>query len=231
RQRVLREPRARRLPRVYAAPPRARGGADRVHRQRRARPRPRRPPWTDRARVRRRPRPARRAGLASPLVPPRRRPDRGGRPARRRRLGALTPRYAWLDAYAEAATPPPEGEAARVRVRLRRRRGPRSRRRRAGPRAEGLTAQRQPRCQAQGAGEEERQAFARAPGGPAAVVASRRQARPDLRPADLHRVLRAEQESVRRRAARDRGRLHGLLHPVHVPDGPAALPVVPAAHG
>ena len=69
---------------------RAGRGARRLHRQRRARPRPRRHGGPHRAWVRRRPGPARRAGLALPRLPSRGRARGVGRQGGRGRMGALS---------------------------------------------------------------------------------------------------------------------------------------------
>ena len=83
----------------------------RLHGQRRARARPRRPDRTARARLRRRPRPARRARLALPRVPPRRRGRRAvvveaarSRGRARHKLGPCRPASSAAGATKSAAT-------------------------------------------------------------------------------------------------------------------------------
>ena len=90
RQRLLREPAARLLAGLHAAPPLSGRGARRLHGQRGPRARARRPSRPNRGRPGRRSRAARRARLAAPRLPPRRRPDRDRDPPRGGRLGPLT---------------------------------------------------------------------------------------------------------------------------------------------
>src|SRR5262249_43861893 len=88
RQRVLREPAARVLARVHAAAAVPGRGSRRLHGQRRARARPRRPEGPPRIGLRRGHRTTRRRRLALPRLPPRRRRRlRGGG----RRRGTLAP--------------------------------------------------------------------------------------------------------------------------------------------
>ncbi len=87
-----REPSARLLARVHAAPPVAGGGARRVHGERRARARPRRPDRPPRAGLPRRHHAPRCARLALPRVPPRRAGRLQGRRGRRASLNPMATR-------------------------------------------------------------------------------------------------------------------------------------------
>ena len=183
-ERVLREPAARLLARVHAASALAGRGARRVHGERGARPRPGRRAWGASPRASRRTSccSTRPTGATSRTTSAATWSARSSAAATSRgaAVGAARAR---LERHADpqAAAPPGEGQAPRVRVRLRRRGRQRGRGRRG--RREGRAHR---LAQRPSEAEPARRPWRT---GPAAVLESSREARSDLRSADVrHRV-------------------------------------------